>query len=451
MGDAFIVVLAIFISYSIRVYFNKPDLSIDIVFDKLNPLQIIIVCVHLFSFYLMDLYNFGQLDKFVKTATKIVISILAAGLMISGIFFFFPKYVFGRQVLLIHMIVLTLFMMIWRKSIYLYLKKNSYPKTLALIGNGQIISSFIEELSRMPNNGLRAVSVCVSDQQSSTPCSFPDILNNFSCISDILDSKEFDILAYDTTHSPFTDEEIRRMLQVKYDGKAVYDLSNLYKKITGKVPISFIDGGWLLHSRGLQGEYNRPYVQLKRIIDIVLSLIVLISVSPIILLIALLIKLDSKGDIFFIQERLGMKRKPFKCAKFRTMIENAEHYSGPVWSKKEDPRVTRIGKFLRKSRLDEIPQLWNVLKGDMSFVGPRPIRKHFADKLAEIIPFYGLRFSVKPGLSGWAQVNHNYAGSEEGQLEKFQYELFYIENMSLFIDLFTIFKTFHKVLRGEGQ
>ena len=188
----------------------------------------------------------------------------------------------------------------------------------------------------------------------------------------------------------------------------------------------------------------------KRIFDILLSLFFLAVSSPLFLLIAIAIKLDSKGEIFFSQERLGYQSKPFNCIKFRTMVENAEKLSGPVWAGENDTRLTQLGRLLRKSRLDELPQLWNILKGDMSFVGPRPIRKYFADLLSNNIPFYGLRFSIKPGLSGWAQVNHDYAGSEEGQLEKFQYELFYIQNMSFVLDLLTIFKTARKMLRGEG-
>ena len=132
------------------------------------------------------------------------------------------------------------------------------------------------------------------------------------------------------------------------------------------------------------------------------------------------------------------------------MVADAEKKSGPVWSSENDARMTQVGKVLRKTRLDELPQLWNILKGEMSFVGPRPIRAHFADQLREKIPFYDIRFSVKPGLSGWAQVNYDYAGSEEGQMEKFQYELFYIENMSLFLDLFIVIKTIQRICRAEG-
>ena len=143
--------------------------------------------------------------------------------------------------------------------------------------------------------------------------------------------------------------------------------------------------------------------------------------------------------------------RPFTCYKFRTMKMEAEKETGPIWSGKNDSRITRVGKILRTTRLDELPQLWNILKGDMSFVGSRPIRKYFADQLEKIIPFYDLRFSVKPGLTGWAQVNHSYSGSKEEQAEKFQYELFYIKNMSLFLDLFIIFKTIKTVFQRRGE
>ena len=213
-GDGLIIILAILVSYVIRVYFNKPELRIDIVIERLDPLQIIIVCVHLFSFYLMDLYNLDQTDRFVRITIEIVISILIAGLISSGIFFFFPKYVFGRQVLLINMAVLTILMAIWRKTIISYFKKNSQPKKLALIGNGQIVSSFIEELSRMPYKEMKATSVCVANHKQNIPCAFPGQINNYSGISEMIESREFDILAYDTTFGAFTDEDIRRILQI---------------------------------------------------------------------------------------------------------------------------------------------------------------------------------------------------------------------------------------------
>ena len=184
--------------------------------------------------------------------------------------------------------------------------------------------------------------------------------------------------------------------------------------------------------------------------DIVLSVIFLVLTLPISLVCSLAIKLTSSGPVLFRQVRLGIDEKPYEVIKFRTMIEDAERETGPIWSNKNDPRTTKVGAILRKTRLDEIPQLFNVLKGDMSFVGPRPIRKHFADVLAEKRPFYRLRFLVKPGLTGWAQVKLGYADSEVGQMEKLQYDLFYIQNQSVIFDIHIMFKTCQTVLFRPG-
>ena len=171
---------------------------------------------------------------------------------------------------------------------------------------------------------------------------------------------------------------------------------------------------------------------------------------PFLLISALAIKLDSAGPVFFIQERLGQNEVPFRLYKLRTMIHNAEQFTGPQWSTEDDPRITRVGRVLRKLRLDELPQLFNVLKGEMSVMGPRPIRKHFADVLAQEVPYYRLRFLAKPGLTGWAQVNYDYAGSKEGQSEKLQYDLFYLVHQSIWLDLYILFKTIKVMVWGKG-
>ncbi|MEM4260738.1 MAG: exopolysaccharide biosynthesis polyprenyl glycosylphosphotransferase [Candidatus Woesearchaeota archaeon] len=193
------------------------------------------------------------------------------------------------------------------------------------------------------------------------------------------------------------------------------------------------------------------YSKLKFVLDIFIALLGLILSLPLMLFSAFAIKISSKGPVFFKQERLGLNKVPFTLIKFRTMIDNAEKDTGPKWASKNDPRITKVGKFLRKTRLDELPQLFNVLKGDMSFVGPRPIRQHFADLLSKEIPNYNLRFSVKPGITGWAQVMGDYAGSVEKQKDKFEYDLYYILNKSIWLDLFIIFKTIRTVLLFKGQ
>jgi lipopolysaccharide/colanic/teichoic acid biosynthesis glycosyltransferase len=188
----------------------------------------------------------------------------------------------------------------------------------------------------------------------------------------------------------------------------------------------------------------------RRAFDIAFVIVLLPLSLPAFLVIALAVKLDEGGPVFFVQERLGLDEVPFCLVKFRTMAVKAEEATGPRWAQADDPRITRVGRVLRKLRLDELPQLFNILKGDMSLIGPRPIRKYFADQLAQEIPGYRCRFLVKPGLTGWAQVNHDYAGSKEGQREKFRYEMFYLLHKSFRMDLLILLLTVKVMIKAKG-
>lgn len=224
---------------------------------------------------------------------------------------------------------------------------------------------------------------------------------------------------------------------------------DLYDIISGQARTSQIYGVPLIDVMPeLMPEWEK---KLKRLMDIILSLILLIITAPITLLAAVVIKIDSKGPVFYKQERMGLNGKIFKIIKFRTMIHDAEKNTGPVWSSKDDPRITKIGGFIRKVRIDEIPQSYNVLMGDMSFVGPRPERPYFVEKLSKEIPLYKRRLKVRPGLTGWAQVKHKYDETIDDVKMKLRYDLFYIENMSLRMDLKIIFRTIFVVLFGKGH
>jgi exopolysaccharide biosynthesis polyprenyl glycosylphosphotransferase len=198
-------------------------------------------------------------------------------------------------------------------------------------------------------------------------------------------------------------------------------------------------------------DADSPDSRLKRFLDLVLASIALVLLAPLFCLIALAIKLDSPGPVFFVQDRLGRRRVPFRCLKFRTMCEDAEGQTGPVWARTDDPRITRVGRFLRKSRMDELPQLINVLRGEMSIVGTRPIRHYFAEQLTTLIPFYELRFLEKPGLTGWAQVKYRYSSSFTEQIEKFYYDYYYIRNRSMFLDLYIMLITVAVMVRMKGE
>jgi lipopolysaccharide/colanic/teichoic acid biosynthesis glycosyltransferase len=198
-------------------------------------------------------------------------------------------------------------------------------------------------------------------------------------------------------------------------------------------------------------DADSPGRRIKRALDVAIAALALLWLAPLLGLVGLAIKLDSSGPVLFRQERLGQWRRPFTCLKFRTMCEDAERNTGPVWAAAGDPRITRVGRFLRKSRMDELPQLWNVLRGDMSLVGTRPIRRYFADQLAGLIPFYDLRFLEKPGLTGWAQVKYRYSSSYTEQIEKFYFDYYYIRHRSLALDAYIMFLTLVVIVRMEGE
>jgi len=227
-------------------------------------------------------------------------------------------------------------------------------------------------------------------------------------------------------------------------GTPVYTFAELYAAFLGRAPLNYIDPD-LLETRVSSSIYKG----VKRVVELSIAIILFVPATVIGLIIAISIILDSKGPVFFIQERVGQKGKPFKLIKFRTMDNNSET-NGPQFAEENDSRVTRVGKFLRKTRLDELPQLINVIRGDMSFVGPRPEQIPFARQFEEKIPYYSLRYSLKPGLTGWAQINRGYTSGLDDTKEKLEYDLFYLRYESPWLDLLIVFKTLKIVLTGFG-
>jgi exopolysaccharide biosynthesis polyprenyl glycosylphosphotransferase len=245
-------------------------------------------------------------------------------------------------------------------------------------------------------------------------------------------------------------ELIKGLLELKMRGVEVVDMPAFLERATGQIPIKNVEDSWFLFSGGFE-LLHRTYLQrFKRLIDVVVSLAGLVVALPLMAILALLVKLDSRGPVFYRQERTGQDEKPFLLVKFRSMREDAERGTGPVWASVRDYRVTRVGRWLRLTRLDEIPQFINVLKGEMSFIGPRPERPHFVENLKREIPYYALRFSVKPGLTGWAQVQYHYGASVEDAIEKLKYDLYYIKHMSCGLDLWIALKTLKVVFFAQG-
>jgi len=240
-----------------------------------------------------------------------------------------------------------------------------------------------------------------------------------------------------------------RLLDMKLSGVTFDHLASVYEEYTGKIAIEHLRPSWLVFSGGFRK--TQTLLAAKRVVDIATATIGLLLSWPLMILVALGIKLTSPGPILHHQRRVGLNDRIVTIHKFRSMRPDAEAKTGAVWSQVNDPRVTPIGRFIRRTRLDELPQLWNVLIGEMSFVGPRPERPEFVEGLTESIPFYGQRHVIRPGLTGWAQVRHSYGASVADSIQKLQYDLFYIKNMSIAFDLFIILETVRTVLMRKGS
>jgi exopolysaccharide biosynthesis polyprenyl glycosylphosphotransferase len=239
-------------------------------------------------------------------------------------------------------------------------------------------------------------------------------------------------------------------MEMRLRGVYIYSLSEFYEQIWEKIPPASIRDDWFAFTSGFSLLHNRINARIKRLIDIVLTLLILLITLPIILVVILAIKLDSSGPIFYSQIRTGFNGKPFRVHKFRSMYQDAEK-QGVQWACKKDSRITKVGHFIRITRIDELPQLWNVLKGDMSLIGPRPERPEFDVQLREKIAYYDVRYLVKPGITGWAQVKYPYGASVEDAYQKVAYDLYYIKNYSLLLDLAIVLKTIRIVFLGKGR
>ena len=447
LGDILVLLvaylLAAIIEQTIARYFDM-----GMVMGRLNWLFFYWLLVLPFIFYIFDLYNQTKWRHSRRVLLYIVFALLTALAVVASLsYVFFPIRTSFKGSLFLNSILLLLIMPLiftWRRLFVEVISRKikSGCKTV-FVGGCSILSEMVGISREIPN--LYAHSVIAIDHPAhardvALANRFIDLAhdNNISriIVSDRLD--EFPLLR-------------RQLLESKLSGTVIYDAPRFYEAMTGRVPIKHVQDSWFLfHNQG--AAFNpKAYRLSKRFIDVVLSLTGLIVSLPIFAYIALVIKLMSKGPVFFKQERLGLNEEPFCLLKFRTMVDGAERVTGPVRASKGDKRVTGIGRILRKTRLDELPNLLNIVKGDMSFVGPRPIRKYFADQLAECNPYYRLRFKVKPGATGWAQVKGTYADTLESDLEKLEYDLYYVQNQSLALDLSIIIRTVKTVLLRKGQ
>jgi exopolysaccharide biosynthesis polyprenyl glycosylphosphotransferase len=329
-----------------------------------------------------------------------------------------------------------------------WVKTNAKQSSCLFLGAGTTEAQFVEDFLNW--NSL-AKLVVLSNAPTPTTESLGQLKHLGGQLSDLSSWSTYPwsgvIVA---PHLELSESTIQHLMQIRLKGIPVYKLPDFYEMLWQKLPSALLQDTWFAFGGGFYLVNNRINLKLKRLIDLSTASLLLLVLSPIMLITAFLIRLESPGPIFYSQWRNGLNGQQFRVYKFRSMYRDAEQ-RGAQWAQKRDPRVTRVGYWLRLVRIDELPQLWNVLRGDMSLIGPRPERPEFDSKLAAEIPYYTLRYLVKPGITGWAQVLYPYGASVEDAYEKLSYDLYYIKNYSIWLDLAIALKTIRVVLLGKGR
>ncbi|MCP5046573.1 MAG: exopolysaccharide biosynthesis polyprenyl glycosylphosphotransferase [bacterium] len=389
-------------------------------------------------FYIMGFYERRGIANFSGTIIKLTFSLTLIGLLNAFVFYVYHTLYIGRVVFTLHLVLFFIMVGIGRYFIFKNIDKHENQNQLVLIN---LTPQELQMIKNEPviDQGFRFIEFNFETQEE-----LSQFITNPGK-NKVDHNSIFVISAYEEK----IDQNIDFFIQLKFDRYSVYDIETFYSNMTGKVPTSSMPKLWNLISGNEFVMGISSFYKIKRVLDIALSLLLLILTSPFFVLIPLFIKLSSRGPVFYIQERFGWNKKPFKLIKFRTMVADAEKSTGPQWASHNDSRITVIGKLLRYTRLDELPQLVNVLKSDMSFVGNRPIREHFSDQLEREINHYQLRYFIKPGITGWAQVKGSYAVPDGEQT--LQYELFYLKNMSILFDLIIFLKTLKTIFNFKGR
>jgi sugar transferase (PEP-CTERM system associated) len=409
----------------------------------------IVICMYYFDLY--DTSVLGNRREVLIRITQTLGTVYSLSVLV---YYIYPPLQLGRGISVIGLVFAALLLLFWR---VLFLKINSVPELAdraLILGEGPLADLLQYEFESRSELGIRVVGRVLPEANGNRRRGAESEIPTGSLVNDVAEylSRTVKSLRVSRIVVAMGDRRGRLpvdvLLSLKCRGVQVQDGVEIYEAITGKVPIESVRSGWLLFSPGCHA--SRFHLTYKRAASIIVSIVGLLLTLPLLPFVILIIKLTSPGPVFYRQKRVGRDGVVYYCYKFRTMRADAEADTGPTWAGDDDPRITRVGKFLRQSRMDEIPQLWNVLKGDMSLVGPRPERPEFVEMLDKEIPYYHLRHTIRPGITGWAQIRYKYGSSIEDAKEKLRYDLFYIKNMSAGLDLLVFFETVKTILLGRG-
>lgn len=395
----------------------------------------VLVCSHWF-----DLYDPTRLNAKGELYFRLLLVPGLLALLLALIERFFPRISPGNGSFLVGLIILTVALLGWRTA-YSWLVQQPYLRErVYVLGTGARARRVVQGLRERADLGVHVVGWT---EDAGTAPTREEAAEHLLAVS--RQGVHRVIVAMPDRRGALP---VRELLELRLAGVKVEDATSWLEKMSGRIEVDSLYPSWLIFAEGFR--FSAGFTFVRRMISIGVASLGLLLALPVIPFVVLAIKLDSKGPILYRQQRVGRNGVPFYVNKFRTMRQDAEAETGPTWAGEDDPRITWVGKFLRASRLDEIPQLWNVLRGDMGFVGPRPERPEFVEWLTREIPYYPVRHVIRPGVTGWAQVRYKYGNTVEDAKEKLQFDLYYIKNISLGLDLMIMFQTVKTVILGRG-
>lgn len=399
-----------------------------------------------FSFLSMGLYQFHQRIDGLEIVSRVLVGIALGSVAIAVVYFMFPSMSLGFGIWSLSMLVALGPVLLMRYLFLVNVDENIFRRNILILGAGERAAGIAALRRRADRRGFKIVGTIAAngDQVAVDPAM---IIQLDKPLLDIARDHKVDdiVIALDEKRGTLP---IRDLLICKLHGIDVLDLLEFLERESGKIRADLVSPGWLIFSSGFRVSALRR--TLKRTLDIAVSAVALALTWPIFLLIALAIKLEGRGPVLYKQVRVGQNGEPFKLLKFRSMRIDAEADGRAVWARENDDRITGVGRVLRKFRLDELPQLLNVLRGQMSVVGPRPERPEFVRKLGDAVPYYDERHAVKPGITGWAQLKYSYGSSTQDALEKLHYDLYYVKNHGLILDIAIMIQTIEILFWGKG-
>jgi sugar transferase (PEP-CTERM system associated) len=399
--------------------------------------------------YYTDLYEDSAMRRRIEVLLRFAQAFFFGTLILTLVYYVAPPLEVGRGILLIFLPLSLAALLLWRSAFVWVVGREVLSDSVLILGTGQAAQHVVLEIQRREPWGFRVAGfIGQHAAEVGKRLVNPTVIGTVEDMPSLLALHRINLIVVALEDRRGT-MPVHELLRARLEGVRVEEATNFLERLTGKIVLKNLRPSWLVFSHG----FNKPrlFRSSKRAVELMVAALLVGLAAPLMLIVALLVRVDSGGPVLYRQERVGEKGRVFPLFKFRTMRQDAEAGTGPVWASKDgDPRITRVGRFLRKTRLDELPQLLNVLRGEMAFVGPRPERPHFVENLRKVIPYYDERHSVKPGITGWAQIKFGYGSTIEDAEEKLQYDLYYIKHMSLIFDLGIVVDTLKVVVVGKG-